>query len=620
MSAIWRGLYELLLSAVPDASVNMLHDEAGSANPLALELRPRARTLDTLPVLPAKWTVIVFEVRTAVLSVAVVKMDRQVLDQREFEASRTMEVAEYIKSHPLLSSKWSFCNGIRNGCKVLEQNSVDHHGGKWIRSAKCELLVAGNKDNDPGNECKFCALGDNDVMDGVEQIVKVEPDLTDFQDETEVCTEVNFDSDTGQLESISFGESIGVFGVSRVDEPLPCITQLPINCWGKDKPPLTYTALIALVLQYLPNNCGTLKDMYRKIEDNFPYYSESGNKTRWQNSVRHTLSVRPEFVRAGGHNWTFAPGANKDSLVHVKGSEEHILPILPMINPTQMPTMLPPLDQEPSKKNLESPQPLDKEPSVIQKVQKSLKNGDLEYQEDDGKDRKTTGESIGVFEVSLIDEPLPSMPLEPINPWGEDKPPLTYTALIALVLRYLPNNCGTIKDMYRKIEDNFPYFSDSGNRPGWKNSIRQTLTVRPEFVRAGGRNWTFAPGLDKDSLEKIKGSEAHIQQILRLIQPTPMPANLELLNQEPSIIQKFQKSLLNGDLKYEEYNGNEDKTKEDCQRLLKGEEIQSHNLEKSAVPETVSNGVSENKRLQVNFPSYFLNINLCTVADFGALL
>ena len=127
MSAIWRGLYELLLSAVPDASVNMLHDEADSTNPLALELRPRARTFDSLPVLPAKWTVTVFEVRPAVLSVAVVKMDRQVLDQREFESSRTMELAEYIKCHPFLSSKWSFCYGMR-GVGALQEQGLNSIG------------------------------------------------------------------------------------------------------------------------------------------------------------------------------------------------------------------------------------------------------------------------------------------------------------------------------------------------------------------------------------------------------------------------------------------------------------------------------------------------------------
>ena len=192
MSASWPELSELLLRAVPDASVNMLHDEADSATSLALELRPKARTFDALPALPAKWTVIVFEVRSGMLSVAVVKMDRPVLDQREFDSSQMMELAEYVKSHPFLNSKWYVCYGIRNGGALQEQNSIDHLGGKSImRSTKCELLVAG-KENHPGNECKSCASVDIDMMENVDAAsvwledfdhfvkaeVKEEPDLT----------------------------------------------------------------------------------------------------------------------------------------------------------------------------------------------------------------------------------------------------------------------------------------------------------------------------------------------------------------------------------------------------------------------------------------------------------
>ena len=42
---------------------------------------------------------------------------------------------------------------------------MDHLGGRSIRrSPNCELLVA-DKENDPGNECKFCAFVDIDMMD-----------------------------------------------------------------------------------------------------------------------------------------------------------------------------------------------------------------------------------------------------------------------------------------------------------------------------------------------------------------------------------------------------------------------------------------------------------------------
>ena len=134
MSTNWKELSELLLGAVPDASVNILHDEVDPMTSSALELRPRARIFDALPALPAKWTVIVFEVRPGTFSVALVKMDRQVLEQREFGSCQTVELAEYIKSHPFLNSKWSFCYGIRNNGALMEQ------GGNSI-ALSCQQLT-----------------------------------------------------------------------------------------------------------------------------------------------------------------------------------------------------------------------------------------------------------------------------------------------------------------------------------------------------------------------------------------------------------------------------------------------------------------------------------------------
>ena len=64
---------------------------------------------------------------------------------------------------------------------------MDHLGGNAIRrSPKCELLVDENKENDdPWNECRFCALGDVDMTEvkdpssvgllDPDHVVKVEP-------------------------------------------------------------------------------------------------------------------------------------------------------------------------------------------------------------------------------------------------------------------------------------------------------------------------------------------------------------------------------------------------------------------------------------------------------------
>ena len=242
-----------------------------SSQNFSIESGPR--TLDSLPALPAKWTVIVFEARPSVLSVTLIKVDREIHDRREFESNRTLEVAEYIKSHPFLTSKWSFCHGMRNGGMLQEQRSVDHLWGG--SSAKCELLVPGDMDeNDPGNMCRFCAPGDKYHEDmaplGPEDfdhtVKKEEPESP--KDDAKFSQRLL----TGEKIQQKFQEGIEVWrdvsyehgsGLGHPEPPL-LVERPPMNRWGSDKPPLTHAALIALVLQYLPNSCGSVKDMYRE--------------------------------------------------------------------------------------------------------------------------------------------------------------------------------------------------------------------------------------------------------------------------------------------------------------------------------------------------------------------
>ena len=103
----------------------------------AIEVRHKARLFEALPALLAKWTVIVFEVRPGELSVAIVKMDRQVVEQREFDSSNGMEVAEFVKSHPFVNSKWSFCHGISESAQLQECYSVVNKFGSNTRIENC---------------------------------------------------------------------------------------------------------------------------------------------------------------------------------------------------------------------------------------------------------------------------------------------------------------------------------------------------------------------------------------------------------------------------------------------------------------------------------------------------
>lgn len=74
---------------------------------------------------------------------------------------------------------------------------------------------------------------------------------------------------------------------------------------SREKPKYTYRELITLALA--DRTCLTLSNIYSWICKFYPYYSASDEK--WKNSIRHNLSLYPEFVKGekttdgAGHLW-----------------------------------------------------------------------------------------------------------------------------------------------------------------------------------------------------------------------------------------------------------------------------------------------------------------------------
>ena len=103
----------LLSLAMPMANVNFLVDEGGKDDPVAIEVRPRERLFKAYRAPPAKWSVIMFWLPSGVISVYILKMDRQIIESKEFQPNQTLEAVEFVKSHAFINNKWRLCPGAR---------------------------------------------------------------------------------------------------------------------------------------------------------------------------------------------------------------------------------------------------------------------------------------------------------------------------------------------------------------------------------------------------------------------------------------------------------------------------------------------------------------------------
>lgn len=143
-----------------------------------------------------------------------------------------------------------------------------------------------------------------------------------------IRTAISYSNDNDEIagqKSSKFEDKMFVDDYSDLEDEEPDVKKLDVSRHktsfvrvepeepaGDNRPNLSYGCLIALAIQNSPEQKLTLSEIYTAIQDMFPYYRRI-DKTGWQNSIRHNLSLNKAFVRKGesvgraGSYWTIDP-------------------------------------------------------------------------------------------------------------------------------------------------------------------------------------------------------------------------------------------------------------------------------------------------------------------------
>ena len=298
---------------------------------------------------------------------------------------------------------------------------------------------------------------------------------------------------------------------------------LPSQC----KPKISYKKLIMGAIEDSPDRRLKLNDIYEWILSRYPSFSN--NRTGFQNSIRHNLSLNKVFIKVDAPNqggkggfWTINPKL-----------ESGLMKTFPVPDRSHKPTTvlkrLQPKGPMAIKDNPLSPLSV-LEPRIVscKSIFFNSRDGELEEVKEEVKEdghsvlepevtitsipanlSSLTGitvniknqsqrpdtsihpppvckkENISVESVLQSLQPIPVAPQQTyhVNPQQYSKPTFSYKELIMISIFSDASQAMCLHDIYLTIQKWFPYFQQKEIGVTWQNSIRHNLSLNKCFQR-----------------------------------------------------------------------------------------------------------------------------------------